>query len=60
MSFDLASEEQEKFLNIEKSSLLKQGEALIKNRNGDIFKIHAPLVTDEEINEVVGKNIEVE
>ncbi len=60
MSFDLASEEQEKFLNIEKSSLLKQGEALIKNRNGEIFKIHAPLVTDEEINEVVVKNIEVE
>ena len=56
MSFDLASIEQADFLNIENASWLKQGEALIKGRSGEIYKIHAPLVTDEEITEVVENN----
>ena len=56
MTFDLASIEQADFMNIENASWLKTGEALIKGRSGEIYKIHAPLVTDEEINEVVEKN----
>ena len=60
MTFDLASIEQADFMNIENASWLKTGEALIKGRSGEIYKIHAPLVTDEEINEVIDKNKEKE
>ncbi len=57
MTFDLASIEQAEFMNIEKSSWLKgNGEALIKGRSGDVYKIQAPLVTDEEIQEIVSSN----
>ena len=60
MTFDLASEEQAEFINMENSSWLKPGEALIKGRSGEIYKIHAPLVTDEEINKVVKDNQGIE
>ena len=60
MTFDLASVEQAEYLDIENSSWLKTGEALIKGRSGEIYKIHAPLITDDEINEVVANNQEIE
>ena len=54
MTFDLASEEQEKFIDIKGSSWLKtSGEALIKGPNGIVYKFQAPYVKDDEINEVV-------
>lgn len=57
MTFDLASIEQADFIKIENGSWLKgNGEAIIKGRSGDIYKIQAPFVTDEEINEVVSSN----
>ena len=56
ISFDLASLEQEEFISIEDSSWLKSGEAILKNRNGEKYLIKAPLITNEEINEVVISN----
>ncbi len=57
ITFDLTSLEQEEYIDIEDASFLKgNGEAIIKSSNGEKFKIHAPLVTDEEINEVVANN----
>ena len=54
MTFDLASEEQAKFIDIEGSNWLKDnGEALIKAPNGIIYKFQAPYVKDDEINKVV-------
>lgn len=57
MTFDLASGEQAKYLEINKSNWLKsEGEAIIKGRSGEKYKIQAPLATDEEINECVLNN----
>lgn len=56
ISFDLASIEQEEFVDIKDSSWLKGGEAILKIRNGEKIKIKAPLITDEEINEIVTNN----
>lgn len=57
VTFDLASVEQAEYMNIEGASWLnKSGEAIIKCSNGEICKFQAPLVTDEEINEVVARN----
>ena len=57
MTFDLASMEQEEFIDIKGSSWLKtDGEALIKEPNGNIYKFCAPYVKDDEINDVVLKS----
>lgn len=57
ISFDLSTMEQEEYIDIEDASWLKgNGEAIIKSSNGEKFKFHAPLVTDEEINKVVENN----
>ena len=57
MTFDLASIEQSEYMNIEGSSWLKgSGVALIKSSNGELCKFQAPMVTDEEINDVVANN----
>ncbi len=58
ITFDLASIEQEEFLDIDNSSKLKgNGEAIIKGSNGEKVKFQSPLETDEEINDVVSKNL---
>jgi len=58
MTFDLASEEQSKFIDIKGSSWLKSnGYAVLKSPNGKICKFQAPYVTDEEINSVVLNNM---
>ena len=57
MTFDLASIEQAKFIDIDGSSWLKgEGEALIKSPNGKICKFKAPYVTDDEIEKIVLEN----
>ena len=57
VSFDLASDEQEEFINIPNASILKDsGDAIIKCSNDEKFKFHTPLITDEEIEEVVNNN----
>ena len=57
ITFDLASVEQEEFINIKGSSWLKgSGEAIIKSKNGKKTKFQAPFVSDNEINEVVLSN----
>ena len=54
MSFDLASEEQAKYINIKDSNWIKGiGKAVIKCIDGDEFRFQAPYVSDDEINEVV-------
>lgn len=59
ITFDLASVEQENYLGIESASFLKGcGEAIIKNSQGEKYRFHAPLVTNEEINDVISKNID--
>ena len=58
ITFDLASTEQAEFMNMKKGSWLKNnGEALIKCRNSKIYKFQAPMVKDEEIEEVVLQNM---
>ena len=57
ITFDLASLEQEEYIDIDGSSSLKgEGNALIKCSNGKVYKFKSPYVKDEEINEVVKKN----
>ena len=54
MTFDLASMEQEKFIDIKGSSWLKgSGQALIKSPNGIVYKFQAPYVKDDEIEKIV-------
>lgn len=54
ITFDLASEEQAKYLKIQGADLLKAGgEVLIKCRNNDILKMQTPYISDEEIKKVV-------
>ncbi len=57
ITFDLATMEQEKFINIKNSNWLKIGEAIIKGRSGDVYIIQAPLVSDNEIDNVVEDNL---
>lgn len=53
LSFDLASKEQAKFINIKDSNLLRvMGEAYIKT-TGSIDKIQTPYISDEDIKRVV-------
>jgi len=53
LSFDLASHDQAKFINLKDSNLLKvAGEALVKVNN-DMSKIQTPYISDDEINRVV-------
>lgn len=53
LSFDLASHEQAKFINLKDANLLTvTGEALLKEK-GKTIKIQAPYVSTEEINRVV-------
>lgn len=55
ITFDLASEEQAKYLKIQGADLLKAGgEVLIKCRNNDILKMQTPYISDDEIMKVVG------
>ena len=57
ITFDLASIEQADFMKIEESSWLNgNGEALIKGRSGEVYKIQAPYVSDDERNEIVEIN----
>ena len=54
MTFDLASVEQAKLIDIDGSSWLKSGgEAIIKSPDGDIYKFKTPLISDNEINDAV-------
>ena len=54
ITFDLASEEQAKYLKIQGADLLKAGgEILIKCRNNDILKMQTPYISNEEIKKVV-------
>lgn len=54
ITFDLASEEQAKYLRIQGADLLKAGgEVLIKCRNNDIIKMQTPYISDDEIKKVV-------
>lgn len=53
MSFDLATKDQAKFMNLKNADLLTvTGEALVRTKR-DISKIQAPYVSLEEVNEVV-------
>ena len=53
LSFDLASKDQAKFINIKDSNLLKvTGEAYVKT-TGSLEKIQTPYISDEEIKRVV-------
>ena len=53
LSFDLASQDQAKFINIKDSNLLKvTGEAYVKT-TGSLEKIQTPYISDEEIKRVV-------
>lgn len=57
ITFDLASIEQANFINLDNSSWLDgEGEAIIRGRSGDTYKIQAPYVQDDEINEFVENN----
>lgn len=54
ISFDLASEEQAKYLRIKKANLLSIcGEALVKCEGDNIVNIQVPYVSDLDIEEVV-------
>lgn len=58
ISFDLSSEEQAKFIDIDNANWLKEsGEALLKSPDGKIYKFKAPYVKDDEIIEVVLSNM---
>ena len=58
ISFDLASVEQAELIDIKDSSWQKgEGNAIVKESNGKTHKIHTPHVSDDEINEVVSKNM---
>ena len=57
LTFDLASLEQEKYINIAGANWLKgNGNALLKTKIGKIYKFQVPYITDEEIKDVVLKN----
>lgn len=54
LSFDLASEEQAKYIQIKKANLLSvYGEALVKLDDDSIVNIQVPYVSDHDIEEVV-------
>ena len=54
LSFDQASEEQAKYLKINKANLLSvYGEALVKCDDDSIINIQAPYVSDHDVEEVV-------
>ena len=58
ISFDLASVVQAELIDIKDSSWQKgEGNAIVKESNGKTHKIHTPHVSDDEINEVVSKNM---
>lgn len=57
ITFDLTSIEQAKFIDIKNSSWLNgNGEAFIRGRSGEIYKIQAPYVKDDEIERIVSEN----
>ena len=54
MTFDLASNDQSKYIDIKDANWLKgEGEGLIKGKNNTIYKFQAPYISNEEINRVV-------
>jgi S-DNA-T family DNA segregation ATPase FtsK/SpoIIIE len=54
MSFDLASREQAKFINLKNSDLLTvTGEFIIKNKKDYLENIQAPYISDTEIKRVI-------
>lgn len=54
MSFDMASLEQAKYIDIKKANWLKDnGEAIIKGKDTGTYKFQAPFVSSEEIQKVV-------
>jgi S-DNA-T family DNA segregation ATPase FtsK/SpoIIIE len=54
MSFDLASREQAKFINLKNSDLLTvTGEFILKNKKDVLENIQAPYISDSEIKRVI-------
>lgn len=54
LTYELASEEESKYIKVEGANLLcEEGEGLIRSRDNTIYKINTPYISDKEIDTVV-------